>query len=77
MSVTPYLPDRLAEPIIAVVDAYCARHGVAGSTFGLRAVAEATFVERLREGRVTLKIAQKAIDYIRASELAQVAEAAE
>jgi hypothetical protein len=39
--------------------------GMAESTFGMAAVGDATVVERLRHGRVTLRVVEKLLAYIR------------
>ena len=42
------------------IAAYCEARRLAETTFGLKAVNDATFVARLREGRVTLRIVETA-----------------
>ena len=66
---------QLTSDIVARVEAYIAFAQIAESTFGKLAVGDDGFVQRLREGRVTFRIAERALDYIARQETAAVVEA--
>jgi hypothetical protein len=54
-----------AQHIIAEIEAYCSREGIAESTFGYRAANDGKFVGRLRNGRrVTTATLERVRDYI-------------
>lgn len=57
--------STITNTILAQVVAYCARAGIAQTTFGQRAVADTAFVQRLRDGRTSLRVCDKALTYIR------------
>lgn len=46
---------NIQDPLLADIRRYCDVAGIAQSTFGSLAVKDSRFVERLREGKVTLR----------------------
>jgi hypothetical protein len=44
--------------------AFAVRRGISEATLGNRAVGDATFLTRLREGRVTIAVLERALAYI-------------
>jgi hypothetical protein len=49
---------------IADIEAFIAKADIKETTFGMRAVADATVIERLRQGKVTLRTVEKIQKYI-------------
>lgn len=58
------------DTFLAPVKAYLRRTGLSEAHFGNRAVNDWTFVQRLREGRVTIRIAERALAWIAEQEAA-------
>lgn len=54
----------MTETVLSRVLACCERRSIAETTFGKLAVGDSTFVHRLREGRVTIRIAEQALRWI-------------
>ncbi|EKE68715.1 hypothetical protein [Oceanibaculum indicum] len=52
------------DSFLAPVEAYLRRTGLSEAHFGNRAVNDWTFVQRLRAGRVTIRIAERALAWI-------------
>lgn len=52
------------DAFLVPVEAYLRRTGLSEAHFGNRAVNDWTFVHRLREGRVTIRIAERALAWI-------------
>jgi hypothetical protein len=71
MSKTPHI----FRSALARIQEYIAARNMTPKTFGAYAVGDATFCERLAEGRSTGTIVQRALDYISAQEAAQEAPA--
>lgn len=71
----PTPKPHLFSDVLARVEAYLRSSGLAETTFGKNAARDDGFVSRLREGRVTYRIAQRALDYIAAQESAMAAPA--
>lgn len=65
------------DSFLAPVEAYLRRTGLSEAHFGNRAVNDWTFVERLREGRVTIRIAERALAWIAEQDAASGSMAAE
>lgn len=65
------------DSFLAPVEAYLRRTGLSEAHFGNRAVNDWTFVERLREGRVTIRIAERALAWIAEQDAAAAVSAAE
>ncbi len=52
--------------LIKQIEAYCARHGIEETTFGLRAVNDGKLVTRLRGGRtINLKTYEKVAGFLK------------
>ena len=52
--------------LIKQIEAYCARHGIEETTFGLRAVNDGKFVARLRDGSsIQIKTYKKVSDFLK------------
>ncbi len=60
--------------LIKQIEAYCVRHGIEETTFGLRAVNDGKFVQRLRDGaNMTIATIDKARSFIRDSDAGKAA----
>lgn len=57
-----------APTLLDRIEAICAARGWAETTFGMKAVRDSTFVQRLRERRVTLVVVDRAEAFILAEE---------
>ncbi len=73
----PFNPEarsalRIVNLVLPVIEEHRARHGLKEEVFGERAAGDVTFLRRLREGRVTLRILQRALDYMAAVDGAAV-----
>ncbi len=55
---------NLTSDLLAEIDSFLAESGMAASTFGQRAVRDWRFVERLRDGRVTVSLVERAQSYM-------------
>jgi len=53
------------EQLLREIETYCAAANMAETTFGQKAVHEWSFVQRLREGRVTVRTMTRAREFIR------------
>lgn len=52
--------------LLKQIEAYCARHEIKETTFGLRAVNDGKFVSRLRSGKtIQLETYQKVSDFLK------------
>ena len=59
------------ETLLKQIEAHCAQHGIAESTFGKRAVNDGKLVSRLREGKsITLNTYQQILAALRSTEIA-------
>jgi hypothetical protein len=56
--------DSIASAILVDITAYCGAVGIAPTTFGQRAVGDTRFVERLREGRASVRQVDRARQYM-------------
>lgn len=63
-------PPQLLDHALPRIEAFIAARGISDATFGTYAVNDPAFVGRLREGRATIRIAQRAIDWIARQEAA-------
>lgn len=60
-----------AEDLLAEIEKFLRKHGMAPSTFGFKAVHDGKTVDRLRAGKtITMKTAAKIREYMRAYEAA-------
>ena len=55
---------NLTSDLLAEIESFLAESGMAASTFGQRAVRDWRFVERLRQGRVTVTLVERAQAYM-------------
>lgn len=54
------------ETLLKQIEAYCVRHGIEETTFGLRAVNDGKFVQRLRDGSsIQLKTYKKVAEFLK------------
>ena len=54
------------ETLLKQIEAYCARHGIKETTFGLRAVNDGKFVQRLRDGSsIQIETYKKVSDFLK------------
>lgn len=67
----------MTETVLSRVLACCERRSIAETTFGKLAVGDSTFVQRLRAGRVTIRIAEQALRWIEEQDAASGSMAAE
>ncbi len=52
--------------LIKQIEAYCARHGIAETTFGKRAVNDGKLVQRLRDGKsIQIDTLNKVVDFLK------------
>lgn len=51
---------KVRHALLAEIADYCARMGITDRQFGIRAVDDSRFVERLREGKATLRVIERA-----------------
>jgi hypothetical protein len=56
--------DALQKKLLAEIDAHMHESGISEVTFGKRAAREITVVDRLRQGRVTFRIAKRIEQYL-------------
>jgi len=65
----------MTETVLSRVLACCERRSIAETTFGKLAVGDSTFVQRLRDGRVTIRIAEQALRWIEEQDAAALVSA--